>query len=62
MYKRDSVDAGAQDNRMQHGAACATPQEQVRGAAVGLNIAIPYAEPAYANLRGGLAIDPPSST
>ena len=29
-----------------------------RGAADGLNIVIPYAEPAYANLRGGLAIDP----
>ena len=29
-----------------------------RGAADGLNIIIPYAEPAYASLRGGLAIDP----
>ncbi len=29
-----------------------------RGAADGLNIVIPYAEPAYASLRGGLAIDP----
>lgn len=28
-----------------------------RGAADGLNIVIPYAEPAYANLRGRLAID-----
>ena len=28
-----------------------------RGAADGLNIVIPYAEPAYASLRGGLAID-----
>ncbi|MBT9463015.1 DUF1501 domain-containing protein [Hydrogenophaga sp.] len=29
-----------------------------RGAADGLNIVIPYAEPAYAKLRGKLAIDP----
>ena len=29
-----------------------------RGAADGLNIVIPYAEPAYASLRGPLAIDP----
>lgn len=29
-----------------------------RGAADGLNIVIPYAEPAYANARGALAIDP----
>ena len=29
-----------------------------RGAADGLNIVIPYAEPAYASLRGQLAIDP----
>lgn len=29
-----------------------------RGAADGLNIVIPYAEPAYASLRGGVAIDP----
>ncbi|CAN7479534.1 DUF1501 domain-containing protein [Massilia sp. LjRoot122] len=29
-----------------------------RGAADGLNTLIPYAEPAYAGLRGGLAIDP----
>ena len=29
-----------------------------RGAADGLNIVIPYAEPAYARLRGELAIDP----
>ena len=29
-----------------------------RGAADGLNIVIPYAEPAYASLRRGLAIDP----
>lgn len=29
-----------------------------RGAADGLNIVVPYAEPAYANLRGALAIDP----
>ena len=28
-----------------------------RGAADGLNIVVPYAEPAYANLRGALAID-----
>lgn len=29
-----------------------------RGAADGLNIVVPYAEPAYATLRGALAIDP----
>ncbi len=29
-----------------------------RGAADGLNIVIPYADPAYANARGALAIDP----
>lgn len=29
-----------------------------RGAADGLNILVPYADPAYANLRGALAIDP----
>src|SRR5690606_23866014 len=29
-----------------------------RGAADGLNTVIPYAEPAYASLRGSLAIDP----
>ncbi|RYY96060.1 MAG: DUF1501 domain-containing protein [Comamonadaceae bacterium] len=29
-----------------------------RGAADGLNTLIPYADPAYASLRGGLAIDP----
>ena len=29
-----------------------------RGAADGLNTVIPYAEPAYASLRGELAIDP----
>ncbi|WP_175726012.1 DUF1501 domain-containing protein [Burkholderia ambifaria] len=29
-----------------------------RGAADGLNIVVPYAEPAYASLRGPLAIDP----
>ncbi len=29
-----------------------------RGAADGLNTVIPYADPAYASLRGGLAIDP----
>jgi uncharacterized protein (DUF1501 family) len=29
-----------------------------RGAADGLNTVVPYAEPAYANLRGALAIDP----
>src|SRR6202012_1619313 len=28
-----------------------------RGAADGLNIVVPYAEPAYATLRGALAID-----
>ncbi len=32
-----------------------------RGAADGLNIVIPYAEPAYASLRGELAIDPATS-
>ena len=29
-----------------------------RGAADGLNIVVPYADPAYASLRGALAIDP----
>jgi uncharacterized protein (DUF1501 family) len=29
-----------------------------RGAADGLNIVVPYAEPAYASLRGALAVDP----
>jgi uncharacterized protein (DUF1501 family) len=33
-----------------------------RGAADGLNIVIPYADPAYATLRGGLAIDPSQAT
>ncbi len=33
-----------------------------RGAADGLNIVIPYAEPAYARLRGGLAIDPAAAS
>nr|WP_220129959.1 DUF1501 domain-containing protein [Sphingomonas chungangi] len=33
-----------------------------RGAADGLNIVIPYADPTYANLRGGLAIDPAKAT
>src|SRR6516225_602834 len=33
-----------------------------RGAADGLNIVVPYAEPAYANLRGALAIDAASAT
>jgi uncharacterized protein (DUF1501 family) len=33
-----------------------------RGAADGLNIVIPYADPAYARLRGALAIDPASAT
>ncbi|CAG4887901.1 DUF1501 domain-containing protein [Paraburkholderia saeva] len=33
-----------------------------RGAADGLNIVVPYADPAYANLRGALAIDPASAT
>jgi uncharacterized protein (DUF1501 family) len=33
-----------------------------RGAADGLNIVIPYADPAYATLRGGLAIDPAKAT
>jgi len=32
-----------------------------RGAADGLNTVIPYAEPAYASLRGALAIDPASA-
>jgi uncharacterized protein (DUF1501 family) len=32
-----------------------------RGAADGLDTVIPYAEPAYANLRGALAIDPASA-
>ncbi|MGV7246797.1 DUF1501 domain-containing protein, partial [Caballeronia sp. M23-90] len=33
-----------------------------RGAADGLNIVVPYADPAYAKLRGALAIDPSSAT
>ena len=33
-----------------------------RGAADGLNIVVPYADPAYATLRGPLAIDPASGT
>jgi uncharacterized protein (DUF1501 family) len=33
-----------------------------RGAADGLNIVIPYADPAYARLRGELAIDPAKAT
>ena len=33
-----------------------------RGAADGLNIVVPYAEPAYASLRGALAIDAASAT
>jgi len=33
-----------------------------RGAADGLNIVVPYAEPAYATLRGALAIDASSAT
>ncbi|CAE6719611.1 DUF1501 domain-containing protein [Paraburkholderia haematera] len=33
-----------------------------RGAADGLNIVVPYAEPAYATLRGALAIDVSSAT
>lgn len=33
-----------------------------RGAADGLNIVIPYADPAYARLRGALAIDPAMAT
>src|SRR5579863_3160730 len=33
-----------------------------RGAADGLNIVIPYADPAYARLRGALAIDPGAAT
>jgi uncharacterized protein (DUF1501 family) len=33
-----------------------------RGAADGLNTVIPYAEPAYARLRGALAIDPATAT
>ena len=32
-----------------------------RGAADGLNTVIPYAEPAYARLRGALAVDPASA-
>ena len=32
-----------------------------RGAADGLNAVIPYAEPAYARLRGALAVDPESA-
>ena len=33
-----------------------------RGAADGLNIVVPYADPAYASLRGALAIDPSAAT
>ncbi|KHJ59565.1 DUF1501 domain-containing protein, partial [Burkholderia glumae] len=33
-----------------------------RGAADGLNIVVPYAEPAYASLRGDLAIDAAQAT
>ncbi|CAB3759852.1 DUF1501 domain-containing protein [Paraburkholderia humisilvae] len=33
-----------------------------RGAADGLNIVVPYGDPAYASLRGALAIDPASAT
>jgi uncharacterized protein (DUF1501 family) len=33
-----------------------------RGAADGLNIVMPYGDPAYASLRGSLAIDPASAT
>ncbi|WDD92594.1 DUF1501 domain-containing protein [Burkholderia sp. FERM BP-3421] len=33
-----------------------------RGAADGLNIVVPYAEPAYATLRGPLAVDPAAAT
>ena len=33
-----------------------------RGAADGLNIVVPYAEPSYASLRGALAIDPATAT
>jgi len=33
-----------------------------RGAADGLNIVVPYADPAYAALRGALAIDPAKAT
>jgi len=33
-----------------------------RGAADGLNVVIPYADPAYAKLRGSLAIDPAKAT
>jgi uncharacterized protein (DUF1501 family) len=33
-----------------------------RGAADGLNIVVPYAEPSYASLRGALAIDPSTAT
>jgi uncharacterized protein (DUF1501 family) len=33
-----------------------------RGAADGLNIVVPYADPAYARLRGALAIDPDQAT
>ena len=33
-----------------------------RGAADGLNIVIPYADPAYTRLRGALAIDPAAAT
>ncbi|HLZ78166.1 MAG TPA: DUF1501 domain-containing protein [Sphingomonas sp.] len=47
-------------------ASVATEQRFVfiiqRGAADGLNIVIPYADPAYATLRGNLAIDPGKAT
>lgn len=33
-----------------------------RGAADGLNVVVPYAEPAYASLRGALAVDTSAST
>lgn len=33
-----------------------------RGAADGLNIVVPYADPAYAGLRGALAVDPAAAT
>ncbi|MGF6532347.1 uncharacterized protein (DUF1501 family) [Paraburkholderia sp. GAS206C] len=33
-----------------------------RGAADGLNIVVPYAEPSYASLRGALAVDPATAT
>src|SRR6478735_10925112 len=32
-----------------------------RGAADGLNTVVPYADPAYAGLRGALAVDPASA-